>query len=251
MKIKWNKCDELDALIRGVQFLNQINFNNECYYFDIESPNLDTMDESLFNKKTFLDLNDNLYPYIIVNIGSGVSILLVNSENSYKRISGTSIGGGTFLGLCCLLTNCSTYEEAIELASKGDSTKVDKLVRDIYGGDYAKFGLPGNVVASSFGHMSSADKRSQVSREDLARAILVTTLNNIGLIARDCATNYKIERVVYVGSFLRINGLSMQLLSYATHYWSKGSIKSLFLEHEVKIAFFCLNHFNSLFKFIF
>ena len=95
-------------------------------------------------------MNDDFYPYIIVNIGSGVSILLVNSENSYKRISGTSIGGGTFLGLCCLLTNCSTYEEAIELASKGDSTKVDKLVRDIYGGDYAKFGLPGNVVASRY-----------------------------------------------------------------------------------------------------
>ena len=61
-----------------------------------------------------------------------------------------SIGGGTFLGLCCLLTNCSTYEEAIELATKGDSTKVDKLVRDIYGGDYPKFGLSGNVVASRF-----------------------------------------------------------------------------------------------------
>lgn len=38
--------------------------------------------------------------------------------------------------------------------------------------------------------MSSAEKRTQVSREDLARATLLTTLNNIGLIARDCATNY-------------------------------------------------------------
>jgi type II pantothenate kinase len=61
-----------------------------------------------------------------------------------------SIGGGTFLGLCCLLTNCKSYEEAIELATKGDSTKVDKLVKDIYGGDYSRFGLPGNVVASRY-----------------------------------------------------------------------------------------------------
>jgi hypothetical protein len=38
--------------------------------------------------------------------------------------------------------------------------------------------------------MCTADKREQVSREDLARATLVTTLNNIGLIARDCAANY-------------------------------------------------------------
>ncbi len=35
-----------------------------------------------------------------------------------------SIGGATFLGLCCLLTGCSSYEEAIKLATEGDSTKV-------------------------------------------------------------------------------------------------------------------------------
>ncbi len=94
------------------------------------------------------------------------------------------------MGLCCLLTGCSTYEEAIELATKGDSTKVDKLVKDIYGGDYSRFGLPGNIVASSFGYMNIEEKRNQATREDLARATLQTILNNIGLIARDCASNY-------------------------------------------------------------
>lgn len=59
-----------------------------------------------------------------------------------------SLGGGTFLGLCCLLTGCNTFEEAIELATGGDNTRVDKLVRDIYGGDYGPFGLPGDLVAS-------------------------------------------------------------------------------------------------------
>ena len=59
-----------------------------------------------------------------------------------------SLGGGTFLGLCCLLTNCGTFEEAINLAAAGDSTNVDKLVKDIYGGDYSKFKLRGDIVAS-------------------------------------------------------------------------------------------------------
>lgn len=59
-----------------------------------------------------------------------------------------SLGGGTFLGLCCLLTGCNTFEEAIELATGGDNTRVDKLVKDIYGGDYGPFGLPGDLVAS-------------------------------------------------------------------------------------------------------
>jgi type II pantothenate kinase len=39
-----------------------------------------------------------------------------------------SIGGATFLGLCCLLTGCSSYEEAIKLATEGDSTKVSFLI---------------------------------------------------------------------------------------------------------------------------
>lgn len=51
------------------------------------------------------------YPFILVNIGSGVSILAVRGPNDYKRISGTSLGGGTFLGLCCLLTGCTSFEE--------------------------------------------------------------------------------------------------------------------------------------------
>lgn len=59
-----------------------------------------------------------------------------------------SLGGGTFLGLCCLLTGCESFEEAIQLATEGDHTKVDKLVRDIYGGDYERFGLPGELVAA-------------------------------------------------------------------------------------------------------
>lgn len=66
----------------------------------------------------------------------------------FKNAFNHSLGGGTFFGLCCLLTGCSTFEEALEMASRGDSTKVDKLVRDIYGGDYERFGLPGWAVAS-------------------------------------------------------------------------------------------------------
>lgn len=98
----------------------------------------------------------------IVNVGSGVSVLAVYGPSNYKRISGTryssipiiykhqffhliswyfhsliflyckykssifvfSLGGGTFLGLCSLLTGCSSFEEAIELAAQGDNTKV-------------------------------------------------------------------------------------------------------------------------------
>ncbi|CAO1394878.1 unnamed protein product [Diamesa hyperborea] len=217
------KFDELDALIKGILYTDTHNCT-ECYYWENAS------DISL-SQKTRFDFSQP-YPFILVNIGSGVSVLEVRGPDNYKRISGTSLGGGTFLGLCCLLTGCNTFEEAIQLATKGDHTKVDKLVKDIYGGDYERFGLPGNLVASSFGQMNSRERRSSISREDLANATLVTITNNIGLIARMCAVNEKIDKVVFVGNFLRVNPISMKLLAYAMDYWSKQQMKALFLEHE-------------------
>ncbi|XP_008397040.1 pantothenate kinase 2, mitochondrial isoform X1 [Poecilia reticulata] len=224
--LELHKLDELDCLVRGVLYIDSVITSgpSECYYFE----NPTDLDHSAQKPYTL----ENHYPLLLVNIGSGVSILAVYSENNYKRVTGTSLGGGTFLGLCCLLTGCSTFEEALEMASQGESTHVDKLVRDIYGGDYERFGLPGWTVASSFGSMMFKEKRESVSKEDLARATLVTITNNIGSITRMCALNENIERVVFVGNFLRVNILSMKLLAYAMDYWSNGQLKALFLRHE-------------------
>ncbi|TRZ25436.1 hypothetical protein HGM15179_001495 [Zosterops borbonicus] len=227
------KLDELDCLIQGLLYVDSVGFNGqpECYYF--ENPT----DPEQCQKKPYC--LDNPYPMLLVNIGSGVSILAVYSKDNYKRVTGSSLGGGTFLGLCCLLTGCETFEEALEMAAKGDSTNVDKLVKDIYGGDYERFGLQGSAVASSFGHMMSKEKRDSISKEDLARATLVTITNNIGSIARMCALNENIDKVVFVGNFLRINMISMKVLAYAMDYWSKGQLKALFLEHELLSTVIC------------
>ncbi|CAL1531849.1 unnamed protein product [Lymnaea stagnalis] len=221
--LQLHKYDELDCLLKGIHHIDRHN-PCECYYFS-NPRDTECCDKLPFNFH-------NPYPYLVVNIGSGVSILSVRSKTDYNRVSGTSLGGGTFLGLCCLLTGCETFEEAIGLASQGDSRNIDKLVKDIYGGDYGKFGLKGDTVACSFGQMISQEKRDAARKEDLARATLVTLTNNIGSIARMCAKTEKIERVVFVGNFLRVNEISMKLLSYAMDYWSDGSLKALFLQHE-------------------
>uniref|UniRef100_A0A8C5QVJ9 Pantothenate kinase 3 n=1 Tax=Leptobrachium leishanense TaxID=445787 RepID=A0A8C5QVJ9_9ANUR len=181
--LQLHKVDELDSLVKGLLYIDSISFNGqaECYYFENAS-HPERCQKMPFNL-------DDPYPLLVVNIGSGVSILAVHTKDCYKRVCGTSLGGGTFLGLCSLLTGCESFEEALEMASSGDSTNADKLVRDIYGGDYERFGLPGWAVASSFGNMIYKDKRESVSKEDLARATLVTITNNIGSIARMCAVN--------------------------------------------------------------
>lgn len=88
------------------------------------------------------------YPYVVCNIGSGVSVVVVRGHNQFQRVTGSSIGGGFFQGLCCLLCDCDTFEESIELAAKGDNKRVDKLVGDIYGKDYEAAGLSSDTVAA-------------------------------------------------------------------------------------------------------
>lgn len=80
--------------------------------------------------------------------------------------------------------------------------------------------------------MTSKEKRGKASPGDLAQATLITITNNIGSIALMCAKNEQIDNVLFVGNFLRINEISMRLLSHAMEYWSNGKMKALFLKHE-------------------
>ena len=43
----------------------------------------------------------------------------VDGDNSYKRIDGTSLGGGTFWGLCNLITGIDNFDDMLALSLKG------------------------------------------------------------------------------------------------------------------------------------
>lgn len=48
-----------------------------------------------------------------------------------------------------------------------------------------------------------------------------------------------------MGNFLRVNPIAMKLLAYAMEFWSNGTLKGLFLEHEGYFgALGCLLQFN-------
>lgn len=226
LKLDFYKFDELKSVLSGLHLLETHVGFSECYTFE------NAASRTEYRKVPF-QIKD-LYPYLVVNIGSGVSIISVTRPGQYKRISGSSIGGGTFLGICTMLTGCENYDEAVSLASKGDYTKVDKRVCDIYGGDYSQVDLPGDVLASSFGHMIDAEKRTQVSKEDLAASCLIMVTNNITQIAMMCAAEEKIERIVFLGSFMRVNcnGITARTLAAAMDFWSGGKLKAMFMEHE-------------------
>lgn len=135
-----DKEDELACLITGCNFLLK-NISDEAFVYNRNgSPEYE-----------FQTADPHVFPYMLVNIGSGVSILKVESDNCYERIGGTATGGGTFWGLGTLLTKAKSFDELLDLAEIGDHRKADMLVKDIYGGDYLTLGMHSDLIASSFG----------------------------------------------------------------------------------------------------
>jgi len=217
-----SKADEMECMIRGCNFLLR-NITDESFiYRKSESP-----------AYTFQNPKD-MFPYLLVTIGSGCSILKVVSNEKFERIGGTATGGGTFWGLGRLLTSAKDFDELLSLAEQGDHRNVDMLVKDIYGCDYSALGLPGDLIASSFGkaiHLAQ-DKVKNLSEADIARSLLYIISNDIGQIACLYALLHKVKRIYFGGFFLRHRPVSLHTISYSINYWSKGEVQATFLRHE-------------------
>jgi type II pantothenate kinase len=141
----------------------------------------------------FVSARADIYPYLLVNIGSGVSMIKVSGPRQFQRVGGTSLGGGTFWGIMSLLTGARTFENMLAMADKGDNSGVDMLVGDIYGTDYDKIGLKSTTIASTFGKVfkmqrqaerqaensedmsqseTESENSAQFSNEDMSRSLL-------------------------------------------------------------------------------
>jgi type II pantothenate kinase len=256
--------DEMECLIVGLDF------------FITEIPR-EVFTYSETDPMHFAMPSDDIYPYLLVNIGSGVSMLKVVGPREYTRVGGTSLGGGTLWGLLSLLTGSRTFDEMLGLAAAGDNTNVDMLVGDIYGRGYSKIGLKSTTIASSFGKvfrlkreaekeaedmggLSSSDgtfsaqsnssaqselleanglpngaaSRPQARFEaaDIARSLLYAVSNNIGQLAFLQSQLHGLSHIYFGGSFIRGHPQTMNTLSYAIKFWSKGEKQAYFLRHE-------------------
>ncbi|XP_018912276.2 4'-phosphopantetheine phosphatase isoform X1 [Bemisia tabaci] len=218
-----DKEDEMECLIKGCNFLLR-NISDEAFvYHRHGNPEYE-----------FQTATPNIFPYLLVNVGSGVSIMKVESEDSYERIGGTATGGGTFWGLGSLITKAKGFDELLQLAERGDHRNADMLVKDIYGGDYKKLGLPADLIASSFGKVCPKRETggAQYTDADLARSLLFTISNDIGHIASLYAMMHKLNKIYFGGYFLRNHPLSMHTVSFSINYWSRGTVQCQFLRHE-------------------
>jgi type II pantothenate kinase len=188
----------------------------------------------------------SIYPYLLVNIGSGVSMVKVSGPRQYERIGGTSLGGGTLWGLLSLLTGARNFDDMLRLAEKGDNSTVDLLVGDIYGAGYkqkraaereAEDGCTGDSAPySEHDQVTGASELphppAKFRSEDISRSLLYAVSNNIGQIAYLHAEKHNLEKIYFGGSFIGGHAQTMHTLSYAIRFWSKGSKQAYFLRHE-------------------
>lgn len=207
LRVELQPVKELSAMVAGLLMLAPDAGVSACRRGVAElggaNKALFTVDANGQNKE--LPWPDPLFPLILVIMGSGVSILQVNSadENDYERVAGTACGGGTFLGLARLLTSAETFQEALALAERGDAKRADKLVSDIYGEEgCANLGLAANLTACNFGKLCEM-RRGEVSDPDLARSLLQMVTQQSALLASASARHAGcVGRVFCVGGFV-------------------------------------------------
>ncbi|KAL3575316.1 hypothetical protein D5086_023417 [Populus alba] len=219
--VSLDKEDEMDCLVAGANFLLKA-IRHEAF-------------THMEGRKEFVQIDQNdLFPYLLVNIGSGVSMIKVDGDGKFERVSGTNVGGGTYWGLGRLLTKCKSFDELLELSQKGDNSTIDMLVGDIYGSmDYNKIGLSASTIASSFGKAISEKKELTGYRpEDISLSLLRMISYNIGQISYLNALRFGLKRIFFGGFFIRGHAYTMDAISFAVHFWSKGEAQAMFLRHE-------------------
>lgn len=124
LHVEVRREDEMECLIEGLKFLSLIP--DEVYYFSDElihsvshGKPVQNGANGVFERPSpdppryavsFMGNPTPQLPCLLVNIGSGVSIIRVDEDGSFERVSGTSLGGGTLWGLLSLLTPAQTFD---------------------------------------------------------------------------------------------------------------------------------------------
>lgn len=137
--------------------------------------------------------------FVLVSLGTGTSIYYVTAQ-SYERVMGTGIGGGTLMGLGTLIGGNLSYHEMVKRAMEGDRKKSDLLVREIY--EKMESPLLGDLTAANFG---KAHRNEEATVNDHLAALIQLIGETIILLAGSVAREKGTEHIVFAGSTMLAN----------------------------------------------
>ena len=197
LQVELQPIKELQAVIEGLLFLASEGPTTELF----------TVEEGV---ESTVEWPEQLFPFLLVNMGSGVSVVRVDGAQSFTRVGGTACGGATFLGLGRALTGIQDFHALLALAARGDESRVDKTVGDIYGsGGCVDLGMAPAHTAASFGKLALAQQAAPAQIEDVVRSLLRMVVQASVVLARAYAAHADcLDRIVFAGGFLQDNELA-------------------------------------------
>ena len=152
---------------------------------------------------------------IVVSVGTGTALIKVSKEGT-KHLGGTGVGAGTLFNLCRKFLGTNSYDDILNLAKKGDITKVDLRIGDVT--DKEIVTLPKDLTLANFGKMSV-----RAYDEDIAIGIINMIFEVIGMMVAFASINSDIKEAVLIGNIVDLPGV-------------KEILKKIEFTHNVKFV---------------
>jgi len=136
---------------------------------------------------------------MVASCGSGTALITAQGDR-YAHVSGTAVGGGTMLGLARLILGTMDPVAIEQLAAAGDRNGADLSLADVITGPIGS--LPADATAVNFGRLGRRSFQEEVSREDLAAALVNLIAQTIALITINAARAHGCQHVVLTGHMM-------------------------------------------------
>ncbi|KYK62549.1 fumble protein [Toxoplasma gondii TgCatPRC2] len=212
--VQLKKLDEMESIMKGLVCL--ASSTDSVFRFDLQK-----------KQRIHVHVTTPLYPFLVVNIGSGVSILKATSPSSFVRVTGTCIGGGTVLGLARLLFHAKTFKQVVKLSQRGTDL-LDLKVGDLFGDAAGSRCLPADTLASSFGRlylMTSQEDgnllRKNLRKEDVARSLIHMVSYNLGYLAYLVGTAHGVRRIFFAGKYINNHEFTMESITHGVNFYMR------------------------------
>ncbi len=143
---------------------------------------------------------DDTRPFILVDVGTGTSVLAVNGS-MVTRLGGTALGGGTLMGLGRIIVRRNlNYSDMSDIAKGGTRAKVDLRVCDVY--ENGEICIASDFTAANFGKVALGGIEAS-NEADWMMGLIGLIGENIALLSCSLADNAHCTDLCFGGATLR------------------------------------------------
>ena len=117
------------------------------------------------------------------------------------------------------------------------------LVKDIYGDKSPYSELTGDLLASSFAKVAfdnefdgklkfNEQTASKYKKEDVLNSLVFMISFNIGQIAYLTSQLHGVDKMYFIGNYVRNNDIGMDKISFSVDYMSGGKKEAMFMTYD-------------------